>query len=228
MKSLYWFIDQVPLHVARKQAGVSEKQWRDLSYNLLKLMRDDIERQGAGAKLGGRGKVVCVDETFFTKKRRTRGGFQGNPSAGTQTIILGMVELDLVTRTETGGVKLIVIPDRKKVTLKRFIEENIEPGSLVFTDKFGSYSFMSRRGSAYVHRAVNHKAREFSRVEMIFGEAINVSTNSAEGLFGRVKAFCRLRKLRRVGQGCYGLVLAEYLWRRRELHQYSEWKEAGF
>ena len=79
LKSLYWFIDQVPLHVARKQAGVSEKQWRGLSYNLRKLMRDDIERQGAGVKLGGRGKVVCVDETFFTKKRRTRGGFQGNP-----------------------------------------------------------------------------------------------------------------------------------------------------
>ena len=36
-----------------------------------------------------------------------------------------------------------------------------------------------------MHRSVNHKAGEFSRMERIFGQDVNVTTNAVEGLFGR-------------------------------------------
>ena len=146
---------------------------------------------------------------------------------GHETIILGMVELDLATRRETGRMRLLVIPDKKKVTLKCFIDEHVHPGSLISTDGFNSYSFLSRRGSNFVHRAINHKAREFSRTEAIFGVNVVVTTNAAEGLFGRVKTFCRQRQFRRVSCKAYGLLMAEFIWRRQTLGQNSEWKDAG-
>ena len=66
-----------------------------------------------------------------------------------------------------------------------------------------------------MHRAVNHKAGEFSRVERIFGQDINVTTNAVEGLFGRLKKYLRQREYLRIGKRAYGQVLAEFLWRQR-------------
>jgi hypothetical protein len=63
---------------------------------------------------------VCIDETHFTRRRHTRGGFQGRFTAGHETIILGMVELDLATRRETGRIRLLVIPDKKKGHFEAF------------------------------------------------------------------------------------------------------------
>ena len=39
-------------------------------------------------KLGGVGKAVCVDETFFTKKKRSEGGFSGSTTLGHQTMVM--------------------------------------------------------------------------------------------------------------------------------------------
>eukprot|EP00969_Alexandrium_andersonii_P313208 13838333-Alexandrium_andersonii.AAC.1 len=43
-----------------------------------------------GAKLGGSPDeyAVVIDETFFTRKKNARGGFQGRPSQGTKTIVV--------------------------------------------------------------------------------------------------------------------------------------------
>ena len=90
---------------------------------------------------------------------------------------MGFLELDLATRKATGACVLITIPNRKMSTLKREIERHVVPGSLIFTDRHKSYSFLGCAGSQYVHRAVNHKAGEFSRVERVFGEDINVTIN---------------------------------------------------
>ena len=67
---------------------------------------------------------------------------------------------------------------------------------MIFTDSHSSYKWLKNEG--YVHRAVNHKQREFSRTEIIYGVRIVVSTHAAEGLFGRMKAFARARRMKRV------------------------------
>ena len=119
---------------------------------------------GRGPKLGGRGKVVIIDETYFTKKKVSRGGFQGRYTRGHKTIIMGMVELDLATRQETGNMRLITLPGTTKAIFKDAIEAHILRGSLILTDSHRSYSFLSRRLSGYVHRCVNHRQREFSKM----------------------------------------------------------------
>lgn len=143
---------------------------------------------------------------------RTAGGSQGIPRLATKTIALGMMELDLSTRKATGKCVLKVIPDRTQHILKQEIQTHIAPGSLVFTDSFASYSWLSKPNSGFVHRAVNHRQREFSRTEQIFGKDVLVSTNSAEGLFGRLKSYLRQRNIKKTGKENYGHLLAEFLW----------------
>ena len=59
---------------------------------------------------------------------------------------------------------------------------------------------MSKPTSGFVHRAVNHKQRAFSRRETIFGKEIVVSTNAAEGRFGRLKAWMRTKAAKKVSR----------------------------
>ena len=69
--------------------------------------------------------MVIIDETYFTKKKMSRGGFQGHYTLGNKTIIMGMVELDLATRRETGNMRLVVIPSTTKATFKKTIEAHV-------------------------------------------------------------------------------------------------------
>ena len=55
-------------------------------------------------KIGGPDKVVCIDETYITKKKKNRGGFRGRQSLGYKTCIMAGVELSSADpgRHETG------------------------------------------------------------------------------------------------------------------------------
>eukprot|EP00973_Karenia_brevis_P086132 11946080-Karenia_brevis.AAC.1 len=127
-------------------------------------------------------------------------------SAGNKTCMLGIVELNMTTRKETGNNRLIEIPAPTRVQMEKHIKENITSGSLIFTDSHKSYNWLKDAG--YIHRRVNHKKREFSREEQIFGVTINISTNAAEGLFGRVKTFARGKGVKRISRRDYGLLMA--------------------
>ena len=67
---------------------------------MIKLIRKHLKSEGrktqeGAAKLGGPGKVVCLDKTNFTTKKKCRGGFQGRSTAGHKKGLIGMVELNL-------------------------------------------------------------------------------------------------------------------------------------
>ena len=193
LKGVYWFLEPVPITTVLKHTGLSKHCYRLLAYYLRTMMFEEIQGlQSSLPLLGGPGKVVCIDETYFTKKKRSRGGFTGAVTIGHKTVVLGMLELDLETRTSTGNIRLIILPcagTPSKALLKKHIEQHVLGGSLVFTDSLASYSFLKAAG--YVHRSINHKKKEFKRQEVIFGKVIDVTTNSCEGFFGRLKVYVR-------------------------------------
>ena len=190
LKCLYWFSDDCPYKTGRRHAGASSKIWSKFVFRARSILWLVVSKlQDGQGQMGGPGKIVAVDETWLTTKKRTRGGFRGRETAGTKTSVLGMIELDLATRRCTGRCFLKQIPNRKAKTLKAEIQAHVCPGSLVFTDAYSGYRWLGRRDSGFVHRCVNHKQREFSRDECIFGQNIRVSTNAAEGLFGRLKTY---------------------------------------
>ena len=167
--------------------------------------------------------VVLVDETYITKKKRQRGGFQGRTTTGHKTIVLGFFELNVAEepRRGTGRAFLIEIPNCKRSTIEAAIRKYVREGSVVWTDGHKSYKWMCQgvqRGvhspvSGYTWDWVNHKQGEFVR-----GTGVErVSTNGVESFFGSMKEFFRSSGVTNVHNQRYTLHLAEFLWRERFL-----------
>ena len=70
-----------------------------------------------------------------------------------------------------------VLPDRCKETLHRFIQENVKPGSTIYTDDWRGYIGLSSKG--FVHRTICHEKR-FSRFEVDGIVVSRITTNHIE------------------------------------------------
>ena len=230
VKALYWFVQRVPFDEARHQCSSGEVDMcpKTLSqiYLTIRLAILKHMREAEDQKIGGPpGEyAVVIDETFFTRKKRARGGFGGRVSRGHQTIVFAGCELHLPTRTMTGRVFLEVIPNRKRATFERMINKYVHKGSLIWTDSHRSYHFLGRPGSGYRWQSINHRRKEFARM----GNGVNVGTNAIEGLFGRMKRHFRHLHVTKISKRFYGLYLAEYAFRVRYLHANAPWRDAGF
>ena len=136
LRALYWFLEPVPFHTVIKQSRIAEKTYRQLCYQLRTMMFEKMQEvQGTLPLLGGRGKAVCIDETYFTKKKRCRGGWVGHVTLGHKTVVLGMCEIDLASRRCTGNVRLIVLQGctgtPSAALLRKHIEEHVLDGFLI-------------------------------------------------------------------------------------------------
>ena len=99
---------------------------------MLKLM----ENMMIGGGYDDKTIVVLVDETYITKKKRQRGGFQGRTTTGHKTIVLGFFELNIAEepRCGTGRAFLIEIPNTKRSTIEAAIRKHVRQGSTICTD----------------------------------------------------------------------------------------------
>lgn len=86
---------------------------------------------------------VEVDETYLGHQDGLRGGRQ----LGDRALIVVAVE---VRGRRAGRVRLQVVPDASASSLAGFIQAHVEPGSLVITDGWPSYTPLA--GLGYRHR----------------------------------------------------------------------------
>lgn len=108
-------------------------------------------------KLSG---VVEIDESFFGKR-----------CFGEQKIVVGAIESD------TGRIRLQIIPNRERDTLESFVLDNVEGGSHILTDALPSYNELKWIG--YTHDFCNHSIGHFGL------------TNHIENLWGVIKRHLR-------------------------------------
>lgn len=160
-------------------------------------------RAGNLGPLGGEGKIVEADETYYgpvekskVRTKTTSGrpftkGGKGGPS--NKRPIVALVE-------RGGNVRTFHVPVADQATVEKIVKENIARESRLHTDE--SKLYFNAAGTFAAHETVHHTAKEYVRYED--GRAIH--TNSAEGYFSIFK-----RGMRGVYQHCKEKHLHRYL-----------------
>lgn len=150
--------------------------------------------------LGGAGKVVEADETYFgdvpEAKRRVSPQRQGRPytkkgrsGPGGKRAIVSLVE-------RGGSVRSFHVPVADSATVANIVNENVARESRLHTDESKLYIKLGQNFAA--HETVSHRAKEYARGD--------VTTNSVEGYFSIFK-----RGMRGVYQHCDEKHLHRYL-----------------
>jgi transposase-like protein len=170
-------------------------------------------RDGSFSPLGGSGKIVEADETYYgptaepqapSKQRKgrpfTKGGHTGPRN---KRAIIALVE-------RGGNVRTFHVPTADKVTVTKIVTENIARESRLHTDESRLYFGADAHFAA--HKTVHHTSKEYARKDYTFDEneetvtVETVHTNSAEGYFSIFK-----RGMRGIYQHCGEKHLHRYL-----------------
>lgn len=188
---LYKWLQAAYLMCASKK-GISAHQLHrtlEVTYKTAWFMAHRLReamRQEPVGKLGGKGKPVEADETFWGIKRgakKARGGFQH------KNTVMALVERGATVRS-------FHVPGLTRETVRDVLHKNIEQSSHLMTDDARHYQTIGRDFAR--HSAVNHTRKEYVR-----GIA---HTNTIEGVFSIFK-----RGMTGVYQHCGEQHLHRYL-----------------
>ena len=137
-------VSSMKLH---RDLGISQNS----AWFMQQRIREAFAEKGKNEMLAG---TVEVDETYIggleKNKHESKKLHEGRGGTG-KSIVVGVKE------RKTKKVKAEVINNTKKKTLHDFIEENVEEGSIVYTDDFKSYQNLE----GYEHEFVRHSVGEY-------------------------------------------------------------------
>jgi transposase-like protein len=178
----------ISAHQLHRTIGVTYKTAWFMAHRIRESMRD-----AAPAPMGGEGKIIEADETYYgakdkdtdPKMRRRR---KGKPGPGGKSKILSLVERDGKSRSFKMG-------DFRETTLRKMLVENAAPGTRLMTDE-GMPKFLP--GHFLKHESVKHGADEYVRGD--------VTSNTVESFFALFK-----RGMRGTYQHCGPQHLQRYL-----------------
>jgi IS1 family transposase len=144
-------------------------------------------------QIGGPGVEVEIDESKIAKRKYQRGHrVEG-------AWIIGGVE-----RTEERKLFVVRVQDRTKQTISNLISRFVKPGSIILTDKWKSYDYLSKE-TQFTHHTVNHTLH-FKDPDT------QIHTNTIEGTWSGIKS--KIPKRNRSGAFVDEHLLA-FVWRRQ-------------
>jgi transposase-like protein len=178
-------------HQLHRSLGVTYKTAWFMAHRIREAMR-----AGGLGPLGGEGKIVEADETYYGKiedrkpSRQRRGlPYTKKGKTGSKRAIIALVE-------RGGSVRTFHVGVADKHTVTKIVTENVARESRLHTDEsklyFGADALFAS------HETVKHSAKEYVRGD--------VHTNSAEGYFSIFK-----RGMRGIYQHCAEKHLHRYL-----------------
>lgn len=186
LKLTYWWCQDLDQAQIKHEVGLAEStgvDWDSFCREVCEIIL--LEN---GEKLGGKGKVVQIDESKFGKRKYHRGHHVEG-----QWVFGGI---------EEGSRKcfVVAVEKRDEQTLLPIIQKWIEPGTIIVSDCWKAYSTLEKHG--YEHRTVNHS------VEFVNKEGDH--TNKIEGHWRHAK--CKLPMFG-VRKHLFSTYLAEFMWR---------------
>ncbi len=151
-------------------------------------------RTGGLTPMGGSGKIVEADETYYGPVAKPRARSKsGKPYKGggphNKRIIVSLVE-------RSGHVRSFHVPFATKESVMGIVRGNVDHETRLFTDEAHQYHGAGKHFAE--HSTVTHSKKEYVRGE--------ISTNTIEGFFGIFK-----RGMRGVYQHCDEKHLHRYL-----------------
>ena len=153
------------------------------------LCNKDIKKRHS--KMGGKGKIIEMDESMFGKMKYGKG----NPTKRRRSWVFGG------KCRETGRMFIKICPfnKRTKKALWPIIQENVKPGTMLFSDGWRAYRKLPTLG--YQHRWVDHSKYYVDPTDR------TLHTNGIEGMWRVVK-----RWLPQSGRYNLELYLNLFLW----------------
>jgi hypothetical protein len=127
--------------------GVTQKT----AWFMLNRIRLAMQDEEYGGKIGGEGVTVQIDETYIGGKARNMHKAKREKAKSDLTgsfgkaVVLGALE-------SAGKVRTKVVSDRKKATIKPFVEDQVVMGTELHSDEHTETWF----DNDYVHKVVNH------------------------------------------------------------------------
>lgn len=186
----------VSAHQMHRMLGVSYKS----TWFMMHRLREAMRSGGLMPPLGGEGKVVEADETYFgdvpeskrrvSKQRKGRAFTKGGKSGpGGKRAIVALVE-------RGGSVRSFHPAVADALNVADIVRHNIKQETRLMTDESRLYTKIGASFAA--HETVNHSAKEYVRGD--------VTTNTIESYFALFK-----RGMRGVYQHCSEKHLHRYL-----------------
>lgn len=175
-------------HQLHRTLAVTYKTAWFMAHRIREAMRDD-----APTPMGGEGKIIESDETFWGPKDKDtnpemKARRKGKPGYGAKSKILSLVE-------RGGKARSFKVTDTKNDTLRRILLANASAASRLMTDEGTTHAVGKHFAK---HETVKHGKHEYARGD--------VTTNTVEGFFSVFK-----RGMRGTYQHCGAQHLQRYL-----------------
>lgn len=199
-----WWLGMHLMGASKK--GISAHQlWRMLGFGSYRTawfmahrIREAMKDINAGP-IGGEGKVVEADETYFGQRENPRV----TRTDGTPFIKKGKAaqKRPMVALVERGGnVRMFHVQDANAANVRDILVRNVDRKSDLHTDESRIYTETGKEISA--HRTVKHSAGEYVRYE----DGFAIHSNTVENVFSVFK-----RGMRGIYQHCGEAHLHRYI-----------------
>lgn len=159
-------------HQLHRMLGITYQSAWFLCHRIREAM---AEPKGSSNPMGGEGKIIEADETYFGPKDRiTKRTRRGKPSHSSKRSVFALVE-------RGGKVRSFHVEHATAENIREIIVQNASRKSQLMTDESRLYT---RLGAEFVsHETVVHSGNEYVRYE---GERV-IHTNTIENVFSVFK-----------------------------------------